>query len=137
MARLRPARTQRLTKEADMYSLFERFRSAASGVVFTSSRRGCCSECRWMSPLASPIERSRTPGNTDTAIFELAQRDSSTQQRATSNRAHNQGPTHYCLLAATPLTPLHLVTTYKKSKSKKRNLPLFTTKCSLRCHVKE
>lgn len=44
---------------------------AASCVLLTSNRNGCCSECRCMSPFASPMERSRTPGNTETAIFDL------------------------------------------------------------------
>lgn len=52
-------------------SPLERLMRAASCVLFTSNRRGCCSECRCMSPFASPMERSRTPGNTETAIFDL------------------------------------------------------------------
>lgn len=52
-------------------SPLERLIRAASCVAFTSSLRGCCSEWRCISPFASPIERSRTPGNTDTAIFDL------------------------------------------------------------------
>lgn len=57
--------------ESRIYSLFERMIWAASWFILISSRRGCCSECRWMSPLASPMERRRTPENTDTAIFDL------------------------------------------------------------------
>lgn len=68
-----PAQLRPDTKclKAGVYSLFERLISAASWVVLISSRRGCCSECRCMSPLASPMERRRTPENTDTAIFDL------------------------------------------------------------------
>ena len=36
-----------------------------------------------MSPFASPIERSRTPGNTDTAIFDLG-------EETAHSRAHIQ-----------------------------------------------
>lgn len=49
----------------------ERLMRAASCEVFTSNRSGCCSECRCMSPFASPIVSSRTPRNTETAMLDV------------------------------------------------------------------
>lgn len=72
---------------------------AASWVLLTSSRKGCCSECRCMSPLASPMERSRTPGNTETAIFD--------QEVETGRWRTHPDPTTHCSLLEAGLASWH------------------------------
>lgn len=74
------------------HSRLYKARQAASGPVRASRRSACCSWCRWISPLASPIVRSRTPGKTDTtaAAILASQARSAAAAAATIGKARRR-----------------------------------------------